>query len=133
MENGRSQPGIQPRAFLKQGDKVPDAPGAPRCDDGDLHPGADLVEHFQVKALPDPVCCAGMCSTGDEILFSNCEDEKERIKLTLKRLDGKFNITERLLLSEKGGYSDIAVDPETREAVVLFERDNKIFCNTVLL
>ena len=100
---------------------------------GEITPDGRFSDIRFLKALPDPVCCAGMCSTGDEILFSNCEDEKERIKLTLKRLDGRFNITERLLLSEKGGYSDIAVNPETREAVVLFERDNKIFCNTVLL
>lgn len=100
---------------------------------GEITPDCRFSDIKFLKALPDPVCCAGMYSTGDEIFFSNCEDEKERINLTLKRLDENYEIKEKLLLSKKGGYSDIAVNTETNEAVVLFEKDNKIFCSTVQL
>lgn len=78
------------------------------------------------ESLPDPVCCAGMCSYGEELLFSNCADEKSRCNLTLRRLDGNNNIIESFPLSELAGYSDISLSADSREAYVLFEYENII-------
>lgn len=57
--------------------------------------------------LIDPVCCAGMCSNGEKLCFSNCASQTERNNLTVKCLDGKEKTVSEILVSEDGGYSDI--------------------------
>ena len=71
--------------------------------------------------LPDPVCCAGMCAYGKELLFTNCASQLLREKLTLKRIAADGNISETLLISESGGYSDICCDEKNGKAYVVFE------------
>ena len=81
---------------------------------------------FCCEALPDPVCFAGFVSYKDGFLFSNCNSVSERVKLTLKRLSCDFTVTDMLLLSEKAGYSDIAVGADGKTVCVLAEREKEI-------
>ncbi len=78
------------------------------------------------EALADPVCCAGFVTFGNGFLFSNCESTCERERLTLKRLSADLEISESLLLSDRAGYSDIAIDPCGKRAYVLAEADKSI-------
>lgn len=85
------------------------------------------------EELPDPVCCAGMCSIGKEILFSNCAHTSFRESLTLRRIDEKENIIESILIDEKAGYSDIAVSVNKKYAFVLYEYEKNLKCCRVLI
>lgn len=80
-----------------------------------------------VPQLIDPVCCAGMCSAGDRLLFTNCADEERRINLTLKVLDESFNIQNSILLSEVAGYSDACTSYDKSTVFVLYEKEREIF------
>lgn len=81
--------------------------------------------------LPDPVCCAGLCSAGDVLLFSNCANDTSRVDLTLRKLKYNGSISDSLLISESGGYSDIAVSPDKKTAYVLYEYEKMLICATV--
>ena len=74
-----------------------------------------------IKELIDPVCCAGFCSFNEGYLFSNCADENERIRLTVRSLSDDFSVRESLLINEEGGYSDIAFSAEKNEAYIIYE------------
>lgn len=87
---------------------------------------ADIENIILCKNLPDPVCCAGFVSYKNGFLFSNCESTAERENLTLKRLSDNFEVTDSLLLSKDGGYSDIAISPCKRKAYILCEQGRKI-------
>ncbi len=76
--------------------------------------------------LPDPVCCAGFIAFRDGFLFTNCNSHKGRENLTLKKLSDEFIITEELLLSVEGGYSDISLSPDGKRAYVLFEKEKTL-------
>ena len=80
------------------------------------------------EELSDPVCCAGMCSAGEEIFFSNCNDSRERKNLTLRRISENGRIIESILVSQEGGYSDIAVSRDKKYAYVLYESEKIIKC-----
>ena len=71
--------------------------------------------------LPDPVCCAGLCACGNDLLFANCESTNARENLTVKRICPDGVIKEKLLISESGGYSDICFDKKRNRAFVVFE------------
>ena len=83
------------------------------------------------KNLPDPVCCAGFVSLGDGFLFSNCNSVTDRESLTLKRLSSDFSTEGELLLSQEGGYSDIALSPDGKRAFVLYEDGKSLRLCTV--
>lgn len=93
---------------------------------------AEISSDFSIKHislcenLPDPVCCAGFVSYEDGFLFTNCNSQRERKNLTLKRLTEGFSVTEELLLSEDAGYSDISLAPDGRTAYVLFEKGKNL-------
>jgi len=76
--------------------------------------------------LPDPVCAAGLCSVGHELLFTNCANKNSRSRLELKRLTAESVTKEEILINEKGGYSDIAVSPDKKTAFILHENDKSI-------
>lgn len=95
-----------------------------KCSIVNLHPDEDL---------PDPVCCAGFIAYKNGFLFSNCASAVSRIMLTLKKLDKKGQVAESLLISEKGGYSDIAVSSDNKTAYVLHEYENILICTAVKL
>lgn len=89
--------------------------------DGGLH-WEDLKT---ADALPDPVCCAGLCRRGEQLLFTNCESEQRRENLTVKLLDPDGSVLDSLLISEAGGYSDVCAFPGGG-AIVFFERDREL-------
>ncbi len=97
----------------------------------DITDNAEIINIRFAEALPDPVCCAGMVSSGNELLFSNCAHTKSRKMLTLKRLNGECELKDSLLLSEEAGYSDIAVSPDKKTAFILFEKEKMLLCVTV--
>lgn len=78
--------------------------------------------------LPDPVCCAGLCSAGEVLLFSNCASDKSRTALTLRKLKKDGSILESLLISGKGGYSDVAASPDKKTVYILYEYEKILIC-----
>jgi len=78
---------------------------------------------FFAENLSDPVCCAGMCNYGDEILFSNCDSESGRDNLSIKLLDMSLNVKDSLLISDQGGYSDVCFNRKYNRAFVVFENE----------
>ncbi len=72
----------------------------------------------------DPICMGSMYAVGNTVYHINCDnDEKPRINLTVKISDDCFKSYKSILIDEKGGYSDIAVDGDTM--YVIYERDFK--------
>ncbi len=95
----------------------------------------DGLHWSQLKAepaLPDPVCCAGLCRAGGDLLFSNCENTDRRADLTLKRLSPEGGIREKLYLSEPGGYSDVCALADGT-ALVFYEADRDLVLARVRL
>ncbi|MBR3767818.1 MAG: exo-alpha-sialidase [Clostridia bacterium] len=92
---------------------------------------AEIIDPVFCEELPDPVCCAGMCSLGENILFVNCADTEHRINLTLRKTEKGTVIKESLLLSEVAGYSDIAVSPDKKYAYILYEHERTLVNLTV--
>ncbi len=86
--------------------------------------------HFDEK-LPDPVCCAGMCSDGEYLYFSNCADEKYRRRLTLKKISRDGKITDELLLCDIAGYSDITASADKKSIYVLHEYEKTLRCTEI--
>ena len=76
--------------------------------------------------LPDPVCCAGLCSMEEDLLFTNCAHTQNRTNLTLKRLSPDGKIKEKLYLSHSGGYSDVCMLPDGR-VYVFYEKDKDLY------
>ncbi|MBR2988333.1 MAG: exo-alpha-sialidase [Clostridia bacterium] len=71
--------------------------------------------------IPDPICQGSMINHGNSIYHINCADEKQRINLTVKRVDKDFCVLSKTLIDEVGGYADMAVIDD--ELCVLYERD----------
>ena len=89
--------------------------------DGGLH-----WENLQTAdVLPDPVCCAGLCRRGEQLLFTNCESELHRENLTAKLLSPDGDVLDKLLISGVGGYSDVCAFADG-SALVFFERDREL-------
>lgn len=63
---------------------------------------------FEEK-LSDPVCMGSMTHKNGKIYHCNCDSEKERKHLTLKITEDSFESCDKIYVSEKGGYSDIAM------------------------
>lgn len=74
------------------------------------------------EMLPDPVCCGGMCSDGETLLFSNCASRTARENLTVRKISADQTVFESLRISADGGYSDICIHRQTQTAFVLFEQ-----------
>ena len=55
----------------------------------------------------------------------------DRESLTLKRLSSDFLTEKELLLSQEGGYSDIALSPDGKRAFVLYEDGKSLKLCTV--
>lgn len=83
--------------------------------------------------LPDPACFGSMVTLdGNDILFVNCNSQKKRENLTVKNSKDNGNTWSKgFLLSEQGGYADIATNGD--EIYVLAEqpyiKDNKTYFN----
>lgn len=78
------------------------------------------------KGLPDPVCCAGISSDGDYLYFSNCESCAGRRKLTVKKITPDGVISDKLHISDIGGYSDICVSSDKNFAFLLYEYEKNL-------
>ena len=73
--------------------------------------------------IPDPVCMGSMAQAGNTLFHINCAAKKGRVNLTVRISEDGFETFEDVLIDERGGYSDIAVDGERREMYILYERD----------
>lgn len=74
-------------------------------------------------ALPDPTCFAGMVSDGGNIYYCGCDDTEERINLKVKvSKDNGITFADYKLISDFGGYSDIAVSKDGKNLFVLYEK-----------
>ncbi|MBQ7638421.1 MAG: exo-alpha-sialidase [Clostridia bacterium] len=85
--------------------------------------GKNWTDPVFCEDMPDPVCCAGMCEFGEDILFTNCSSETARENLTLKRFNPSIKHKESLLISSTGGYSDVCFNPVYGKAFVAFENE----------
>jgi sialidase-1 len=84
-------------------------------DDGGETSGVARYE----DALPDPMCFGSMIRAGGDLYFVNCDSERGRVKLTVKKLNGD-KWTPAFHVDELGGYADIAFDGE--RLCVFYER-----------
>ena len=73
--------------------------------------------------LPDPVCCAGLCAAGENLLFSNCVSKIKRKRLCVKKLAAGNEVREVLPVSVYGGYSDICYNAAYGRAFVVYENE----------
>jgi sialidase-1 len=74
-----------------------------------------------VASLPDPVCAAGLCRCGEELLFTNCRDMKRRRRLSVTRLSAAGQTIEVTEISLNGGYSDVCYSDIYGKAFAAFE------------
>ncbi len=95
--------------------------------DGEIY-DVHLREH-----LPDPVCCGGLFSYENELLFSNCASKTDREKLILRRLAADISETDSILISEEAGYSDVCAYSPEKTAFILFEKHKQLFITAVSL
>ncbi len=61
------------------------------------------------ERLPDPVCMGGMTQRNGLIYHSNCACATARASLTVKISENEFESCREILISEAGGYSDVAL------------------------
>lgn len=99
---------------------------------GEINENAEIVNVHFFRSLPDPVCCAGLCSFGNELFFTNCENESERKDLTLKRICDE-SISEKLYLSETAGYSDVCITADKEYVIVIYEHEKTLRCIRIFL
>lgn len=71
--------------------------------------------------IPDPICQGSMINHGNSTYHINCADEKNRVNLTVKKVDKDFRVLSKNLIDEVGGYADMAVLGD--ELCILYERD----------
>ncbi len=72
--------------------------------------------------LSDPVCMGSMTHRNGRIYHSNCDSMTERKNLTIKISDDNFKTCRSFLVSEMGGYSDIALLGE--KICIFYEKPN---------
>ena len=72
--------------------------------------------------LSDPVCMGSMTHRNGRIYHSNCDSMTERKNLTIKISDDNFKTCRSLLVSDIGGYSDIALLGE--KICIFYEKPN---------
>lgn len=64
--------------------------------------------HFE-ENLPDPICMGGMTHRNGTIYHTNCASETKRVNVTVNISSDCFKTCRKILVSENGGYSDIAL------------------------
>ena len=72
--------------------------------------------------LSDPVCMGSMTHRNGRIYHSNCDSMTERKNLTIKISDDNFKTCRSFLVSDIGGYSDIALLGE--KICIFYEKPN---------
>lgn len=78
---------------------------------------------FEEK-LCDPVCMGSMTHREGRIYHVNCDATEERVNLTVKISDDCFATYRSILISEKGGYADLALLGE--KICVFYEKKNEM-------
>lgn len=73
--------------------------------------------------LSDPICMGSMTYENGSIYHINCDSETERKNLTIKISDDCFKTCRSIIVSEKGGYSDIAL--HNSKLYVFYEKRNE--------
>lgn len=75
------------------------------------------------ESLTDPTCYAGMTGGAGNIFYSGCDDKEERVKLKIKQsADNGRTFFDKCLISQSGGYSDIALSKDGSELYVFYEK-----------
>ena len=78
---------------------------------------------IHAHTLPDPICMGSMTHRDGRIYHINCASKTDRVNLTVKISDDCFKTTRDILVSERGGYSDIALLGD--EICVFYEKTNE--------
>ncbi|MBQ8431969.1 MAG: beta-Ala-His dipeptidase [Clostridia bacterium] len=82
--------------------------------------GGWTVPKFESN-LPDPVCQGSLFHKDGVLFHSNCATREKRRNLTVKVSTNAFHTYRELLVDEKGGYSDLAVNEQ--DLYIFYERD----------
>lgn len=83
--------------------------------------GESLRERWTPGELRDPMCFGGMAVSGTDVLFVNCDSERKRTELTVKRSSDYGKTWEKIWnVDPVGGYADIAA--VNGEIYVFYER-----------
>lgn len=61
------------------------------------------------KSLPDPICMGGMTHNNGVIYHSNCSSSSARENLVINTTSDAFKSMRTFAVSDKGGYSDMAI------------------------
>ena len=81
---------------------------------------------YASEALPDPVCCGGMCECPGGLLFTNCDSFSCRAHHTLRRsADDGRTWPDSLEYEPLAGYSDCCYDPVSKSAFTAFEFEHE--------
>ena len=84
--------------------------------------------------LTDPACASGFLAVGDTLYFTNCNDPKSRVNLTLRRsADGGKTWEDCLLIAEKAGYSDLCYYDGALYVIFESEEERYIHCARIAL
>ena len=78
---------------------------------------------IHAHTLPDPICMGSMTHRDGRIYHINCASVTDRVNLTVKISDDCFKTTRDILVSEQGGYSDIALLGD--DICVFYEKINE--------
>jgi len=88
--------------------------------------GSGGWQDYPGEALPDPVCCGGMCSYPGGLLFTNCNSFSCRAHHTLRRsVDDGRTWPESLEYEPLAGYSDCCYNPVSKTAFTAFEYERE--------
>ena len=78
---------------------------------------------IHAHTLPDPICMGSMTHRDGKIYHINCDSKTDRVNLTVKISEDNFKTYKSILVSESGGYSDIALLGD--EICVFYEKTNE--------
>lgn len=70
---------------------------------------SDWSEPKLYENMTDPICQGSMDHTADALYHINCDDDNERVNLTIKVSRDGFQTYDTILVDPIGGYADIAV------------------------
>lgn len=100
---------------------------------GKISADGEIYDVRLTEFLPDPVCCGGLFSYENELLFSNCASETDRENLVLRRLTADMRETDSILISKDAGYSDVCAELSGKTAFVLYEKQKQLILTAVSL
>ncbi len=71
-------------------------------------------ENIRQSEVNDPICCCGMIANRNTVFLTHCDDENNRLHLTLEKSEDFGKSWQKIMeIDPIGGYSDLACDGES--------------------